>query len=131
MRNVLKIAIVAALLSPLTIIIAAQNQPLAFEVASVKPNDSTGGSYYVGCYTPASTLNLIPKGMCIARGATLRAIIAEANGFTTFESRDNLKGGQAGLAAIDTTLKARPRTSIQRPTNCARCSAIYLQSGSS
>jgi len=93
MRNVLKITIVAALLSPLAIIIAAQNQPLAFEVASVKPNNSTGGSYYVGCYTPASTRDLIPKGMCIARGATLHALIAEANGIITFNNRDYLKGG--------------------------------------
>jgi uncharacterized protein (TIGR03435 family) len=38
MPNVLKITIVAAALLSLTIITAAQNQPLAFEVASIKPS---------------------------------------------------------------------------------------------
>lgn len=40
MPNVLKITIVAAVLLSLTIIIAAQNQPLAFEVASIKPSQA-------------------------------------------------------------------------------------------
>jgi hypothetical protein len=40
MRNVLGIALVVALFVPGMIITAAQNQPLAFEVASVKRNTS-------------------------------------------------------------------------------------------
>src|SRR5689334_15844464 len=41
MRNVLKITLAVALLSPLTINTAAQRQSLAFEVASVKANSGS------------------------------------------------------------------------------------------
>ena len=46
MRNVLKITISAAVLLAPTVITAAQNQPLAFEVASIKlSNPSTNGGF--------------------------------------------------------------------------------------
>jgi uncharacterized protein (TIGR03435 family) len=77
-----QIAAMAALLCA-TIIGAAQNQPLKFEVASVKASQAANTSNYTGC-DGASTLDLFPKGRCIARNATLRTIIGDAYRINVF-----------------------------------------------
>jgi len=79
-----KIILIATALLSLGTSIAAQNQPLAFEVASVKPAAPSNGSVMVGCHVPGARLDVIPKGMCIARNATLRSILAEAYDFSVF-----------------------------------------------
>jgi uncharacterized protein (TIGR03435 family) len=66
MRDGTRIFIVAALLLSLAVISAAQNQPLAFEVASIKPH----GSLAVGGMRP------LPGGQTyVAGGVPVRLMI--------------------------------------------------------
>jgi uncharacterized protein (TIGR03435 family) len=96
MRNVLGIALIVAVFVPGMIITIAQNQPLKFEVASVKPAGASGGSYSYGCHVPGDT---IPKGMCVARNAPLRNIIGEAYGIRIFDVADYLIGGPGWMGS--------------------------------
>ncbi|MBI2149720.1 MAG: TIGR03435 family protein [Acidobacteria bacterium] len=72
---------------------------MAFEVASVKPNKSTNTSNYIGCYFPGSRIDLIPKGMCIARNMSLRSVVGEAYGVDFVLRADYVVGGAAWVAS--------------------------------
>jgi uncharacterized protein (TIGR03435 family) len=69
---------------------------LAFEVASVKVAGASRDSFMVGCYIPG---DVIPKGMCVARTAPLRNIIAEAYGIRIFNIADHLIGGPGWIGS--------------------------------
>jgi uncharacterized protein (TIGR03435 family) len=88
---VIAVAVVAAAQAPA--------QTLKFEVASVKPSNTAGGGWSAGCYTPSSRLNLFPRGMCIARNASLRSIIAEAYGISAFDVGDYIIGGPGWMSS--------------------------------
>jgi uncharacterized protein (TIGR03435 family) len=75
MRDTMKAVIIATLLSSLTLITSAQNQPLAFEVASVKPNDSGGRG---------TTMGMQP-GRYTATNVTLRTLIVSAYRLQSFQ----------------------------------------------
>ncbi len=79
MHIIAKATVTAAALLSLTILTAAQNQPLVFEVASVKPNHSVGGSMLIGCdgNTTGAKYGISP-GTCKAVNASLQTIIAIA-----------------------------------------------------
>jgi uncharacterized protein (TIGR03435 family) len=53
----------------------------------------------VGCYFPGSRLDVVPKGMCIARNASLRNIIAEAYGISIFNIVNFLIGGPGWIGS--------------------------------
>jgi uncharacterized protein (TIGR03435 family) len=92
----IKTAAVVVLLLLLSVVTASsQNQPLAFEVASVKPAAPSNGSVMVGCYFPRMRFAEIPKGMCIAKNATLRSVIFEAYEINAraFNIGDYIQGG--------------------------------------
>jgi uncharacterized protein (TIGR03435 family) len=83
MRYVLGIALTVAVLIPGMIITAAQNQPLKFEVATIKANNTTGGGQNVrrlcrGVDTLDQRVESIPLGRCLFDRAPLDYLIAVA-----------------------------------------------------
>jgi uncharacterized protein (TIGR03435 family) len=98
MRYALMATALAALLPSLTIITAAQNQPLKFEVSSVKLNKFSNGGYSVGCYA-STPFNTIPKGMCEAVSTPLRVLLGEAYGVDFFRIADLVIGVPNGLVS--------------------------------
>jgi uncharacterized protein (TIGR03435 family) len=98
MRDMLGIviAIVVALLS-LTRITVAQNQPLAFEVVSIKPNRSADGSWRGGCAN-GNISSTIPAGRSVATNASLRTIIAFAYDISIFSMDQHIVGIPAGIS---------------------------------
>jgi uncharacterized protein (TIGR03435 family) len=91
------IAMVVALFVPGMIITAAQNQPLKFEVVSIKPNRSANGSWRGGCANGEIT-SAIPAGRCMATNASLRTIIALAYDISIFSMDQHIVGIPAGIS---------------------------------
>jgi uncharacterized protein (TIGR03435 family) len=75
MRRTMKIVVASALLLSLTIITVAQNQPLAFEVASVKPSPPGSNGMSIG----------LPAGRFTARNASLKLLMVNAFDIRTFQ----------------------------------------------
>lgn len=96
MRCALRIIAFALWALSLTVIAAAQNQPLKFEVASVKPG-KPGGGYSIGCYEPNNP-GTIPKGMCVAVSIPLRILVGHAYGLDFVRIPDLVIGVPNALA---------------------------------
>jgi uncharacterized protein (TIGR03435 family) len=119
----MKVGALLALLVPLSAIFIGTSSldgqstalvglPLTFEVASVKPNLGTGRSFFIGCYYPGSAIELIPRGMCIARNTSVRAIVAEAYNIEAYLAADSVLGGPGWIdtARYDIEGKAENRS---------------------
>lgn len=100
MGKVASAVILVGLFLSLALSTVAQNQPLAFEVASVKPAAPSNGSVMVGCYFPGMRI-AIPKGMCIAKNAMLRSVIFEAYEINApaFNIGDYIQGGPGWIGS--------------------------------
>ena len=97
-----------ALLLSFTSIVVAQNQSLTFDVASVKASHTTGGEYQIGCYFPSQRLDLVPKGMCIAKNAPLRLVIAAAYDVDSFlHVSEYILGGPDWIASDRFEIEAK------------------------
>jgi len=87
MRNVLGIALVVAAFVPGMIITAAQNQPLKFEVASIKPNTSG--------LSRSNTL-FPPGGRLSAKNVWVKLLIRIAYGLPAYQ----VTGGEDWTGSI-------------------------------
>ncbi len=67
--------------------------PVAFEVASIKPNKTEGGSSFWGCHKPGATIAVVPEGRCIFRNVSLRLIVAYAYDIPPLRIDELILGG--------------------------------------
>lgn len=94
----------AAMISPVLIgVIRAQSSPLRFEVASVKPDNSSENPHFIGWQSQ-------PGGTLVIRGQFLRVIIAGAWGLPMFNNENWLTGAPPWIdsARFDIDAKAGP-----------------------
>jgi hypothetical protein len=140
MRCVLGIAIIFAGLVPATPITAAQNQPLKFEVASVKPSPPSTEFplSFALCHGIDTQLPVLPAGApitvpalgrCLIRRFTLSGMISFACPSTApVLPADRVTGGPAWVASDGFDIEARRRTPLPlRTLNCSQCSSSYWQ----
>lgn len=91
----------------------AQTLP-AFEVASVKPNQSATNSWTMGC-AGGTPVGNIPPGRCVGTNVSLLTLIAQAYNLPTFSAAQRVSGlpGWAGNQRFDLEAKAENATTTE------------------
>jgi hypothetical protein len=59
----------------------------------VKFNKSVDGGFLMSCYVEGTTMQIVPRGMCIGRNVTLWTLVGYAYNIDAFLTSDGISGG--------------------------------------
>jgi uncharacterized protein (TIGR03435 family) len=130
MRSGMRIMFIVVTLVSLAAITAAQNQPLKFEVATVKPSPPQRGDVQASlglCHGTDSVMPTFPTearialpalGRCLITNMTLRGIVSIANPSVapTLPVTDRVTGGPAWAASDDFNIEGKA-ANVESSTN--------------